>query len=195
VSIQREIWKSEEVDLEHLLRLRLAVARFGEMDNARWWNTNGLLGRLGGLALKRGLPKSHDFAQARVVFAIAATRCQQIFDPPGCMTLWHLPATLEDSFQTSWETWIEQYEQWGSFFQKLQGIQGTDLLGAMLDLEIITNEEAEEARKLRRAADNRAVPLPGVHRPSRQTVTMLAAGFFRGEPSQPAVPYARSEEV
>ncbi len=27
------------IDLDRLLKLRLLVARFGEMDLARWWNT------------------------------------------------------------------------------------------------------------------------------------------------------------
>jgi hypothetical protein len=30
-----------EIDYDRLLQLRLAVARFGEMDIARWWNTTG----------------------------------------------------------------------------------------------------------------------------------------------------------
>lgn len=29
------------MDLERLLKLRLVVARFGEMDLAKWWNTKG----------------------------------------------------------------------------------------------------------------------------------------------------------
>ena len=29
--------------LAHLFKLRLAIARLGEMDNAAWWNTKGLL--------------------------------------------------------------------------------------------------------------------------------------------------------
>ncbi len=33
------------IDFDHLLRLRLVVARFGEMDGAMWWNTKGVLGR------------------------------------------------------------------------------------------------------------------------------------------------------
>ena len=52
------------LDLERLLKLRLVVARFGEMDLAKWWNTKGQLGRLGA-ALRRGLPRTHHFAQAR----------------------------------------------------------------------------------------------------------------------------------
>ena len=75
------------LDFEHLMKLRLVVARYGEMDLAGWWNTKGMLGRLGGMALKRGFPHTHYFAQARVVFAVARQRCKELFDPPQCITL------------------------------------------------------------------------------------------------------------
>ena len=65
-----------EVDLDRLLKLRLVVARHGEMDRSRWWNTQGMLGRHGALVLERGFPRTHFFAQARVVFAVARARCQ-----------------------------------------------------------------------------------------------------------------------
>ena len=42
------------IDLDRLLKLRLVVARDGEMDMAGWWNTNGMLGRYGAIALGRG---------------------------------------------------------------------------------------------------------------------------------------------
>ncbi len=58
---------TQTIDLERLLKLRLAIARFGEMDLARWWNTKGQLGRLGATALRRGFPRTHHFAQARSV--------------------------------------------------------------------------------------------------------------------------------
>ena len=32
------------INFERLLKLRLVVARHGEMDAARWWNTQGMLG-------------------------------------------------------------------------------------------------------------------------------------------------------
>jgi hypothetical protein len=35
------------VEVERLMKLRLVVARVGEMDLARWWNTQGQLGALG----------------------------------------------------------------------------------------------------------------------------------------------------
>ncbi len=53
------------IDLDRLLKLRLVVARFGEMDLAKWWNTKGQLGRLGAAALRRGFPRTHHFAQHR----------------------------------------------------------------------------------------------------------------------------------
>ena len=39
------------ISLDRLLKLRLVVARHGEMDRAGWWNTNGMLGRHGAIAL------------------------------------------------------------------------------------------------------------------------------------------------
>jgi hypothetical protein len=69
------------IDLEHLLKLRLLVARFGEMDQSRWWNTRGVLGPFGEMALKRGFPKTRSFARARLVFGVAAHRCRDVFDP------------------------------------------------------------------------------------------------------------------
>jgi len=179
------------VDLDRLLRLRLVVARVGEMDNARWWNTRGLLGRLGAVALSRGFPKSHRFAQAQAVFHAATLRCNEVFRPPACMTLWNLPAGLEDQFKSQWEHWLDGSSEWESFFQKVEAVGGADLMGSLLKLEVISEADASEARKLKRAAENRAVPIPGVHAPSDRILALLAAGFFRAEPGQLAVPYAR----
>ena len=75
------------IDLEKLLRLRLVVARFGEFDNARWWNTKGQLGKLGAAALRRGFPRTYHFAQARSVFAVAAQRCDDVFNSPGSVDM------------------------------------------------------------------------------------------------------------
>ena len=74
---------SSTIDLARLFKLRLIVARHGEMDLAKWWNSNGMLGRRGAVVLERGFPRTHFFAQARAVFAIARTRCAEIFDPPA----------------------------------------------------------------------------------------------------------------
>ncbi|WP_353830854.1 BrxE family protein [Mesorhizobium sp.] len=50
------------IDFERLLKSRLVIARFGEMDLARWWNTRGQLGKLGAATLRRGFPRTHRFA-------------------------------------------------------------------------------------------------------------------------------------
>ena len=110
---------STDIDLARLFKLRLVVARHGEMDAARWWNTNGILGRRGSAVLKRGFPSTHYFAQARVVFAVARSRCHELFDPPGCMTLWNLPADIEDQFDERWQDWLDEGDQWEPVFEKL----------------------------------------------------------------------------
>jgi len=85
-------------NLDLLLRLRLVIARLGEMDCAGWWNTRGLLGTNGTFVFRRSFPNTHFFAQARVAFAVARSRCQEVFAPPNCATLWNLPAEIEERF-------------------------------------------------------------------------------------------------
>ncbi len=107
------------IDFDRLLKLRLVVARQGEMDRAAWWNTRGMLGHHGAIALQRGLPRTHKFAQARVVFAVARLRCQELFDPPGCVTLWKLPVEVEDEFEEHWQRWLDAPGQWDPLFDRL----------------------------------------------------------------------------
>ncbi len=109
------------VDLDRLLRLRLVVARFGEMDLARWWNTNGMLGHQGTVVLKRGFPVTHYFAQARVVFAVARSRCHELFHLPGSMTLWDLPVHVEDAYEDRWHTWLDE-TGWVGMFERLAAL-------------------------------------------------------------------------
>src|SRR5438552_12172804 len=109
--------KSPSIDFDRLLKLRLVVARFGEMDLAKWWNTKGQLGRLGSATLRRGFPRTHSFAQARSVFAVAAHRCSEVFEPPECVTLWKLPESVEEEFDTRWEFWLDNATRWVPFFQ------------------------------------------------------------------------------
>lgn len=179
------------VDLDRLLRLRLVVARVGEMDLARWWNCRGVLGTLGAQAYRRGLPTTHYFAQARVAFAVARTRCAALFDPPGAMTLWSLPPELEDRFEDQWQAWLDRVEPWHPVFERLAGLRAPNLMEAMSSLELLTPEQLEAVGALRRSAEGRAVPIPGEHEPNDELITLLAAGFARGEVGDPAIPYAR----
>ena len=191
---KRMILVIPEIDLTRLFKLRLVIARHGEMDTAGWWNTKGILGRHGALALKRGFPATHYFAQARIAFAVARVRCHDLFDPPGCMTLWSLPAGIEDQFEEQWQDWLEQGDRWATFFERLAAPRGADLLSALGDFGLIEHRHLEAVSKLRRSAEGRSVPLPGTHRPDDETLTLLAAGFARGEPGNPAIPYARLED-
>ncbi len=178
-------------DFDRLLKLRLIVARFGEMDLAKWWNTRGQLGRHGTTAVRRGFPRTHYFAQARSVFAVAAHRCREIFDPPDCVTLWQLPEAIEGDFNARWEHWLDNAIQWTPLFAKLEGLQETDLRVALHAFDAITDPETELFSRLRRSAEGRAVPLSDPFSGSDQDIALLALGFARGEIGSPAVPYAR----
>jgi hypothetical protein len=188
--------KAEPIDLERLMKLRLVVARFGEMDAARWWNTgnaerrSAMLGRAGGLLMSRGFPKTHRFAQARLVFAVAKARCAEVFDPPGSLTLWSLPAEIEEQFDARWASWLSEPQGWDEVFRRLEPTPSPDLLALMRDLGLIEPLQAEAVEKLRRSAEGRAVLLPEVVNVDDEVVTLLAAGFSRGEPGKPAIPYA-----
>ena len=182
------------MDIERLLKLRLSVARHGEMDAAGWWNTNGILGRHGSLVLKRGFPSTHYFAQARVAFAVARSRCHELFDPPRRMTLWNLPAEVEDQFEEHWQDWLDQTDQWAPFFEQLAAAGSGDLLTALSDFGLVGDSHVAAVGRLRRSAEGRSVPLPGTHQPNDEIVTLLAAGFARGERGNPAIPYARLED-
>ncbi len=179
------------IDLDRLLKLRLAVARFGEMDIAKWWNTRGQLGPMGAAALRRGFPRTHHFAQARSVFAVAAHRCSEVFDPPGCVTLWRLPEAIEEAFDARWEHWLDNAIEWRPFFQKIESLQGTDLIATLRGLELVSDLEVEGFARLRRSAEGRAVPIPGVFSGGDSDVIQLAIGFARGEAGTLAVPYVR----
>jgi hypothetical protein len=178
-------------DVDRLLKLRLVVARFGEMDLAKWWNTKGQLARFGAIALQRGFPRTHRFAQARSVFAVAAHRCAEVFDPPRCVTLWRLPEAIEEEFDARWERWLDTAIEWTPFFQEIEGIHTTDLASVLRSVGLVTDSEVDACAKLRRSAEGRAVALPGVFSASNADFALLALGFTRGEQGALAVPYVR----
>lgn len=179
------------LDLERLLKLRLAVARFGELDLARWWNTKGQLGPLGAKALRRGFPRTHRFAQARSVFAVAAQRCTEVFEPPGCVTLWRLPASVEEEFSARWEHWLDHAGEWEPTFTQLERMTATNLVQQLTDLGLVTDGDVKAYGRLRRSADGHAVQLPSTFTEGDDDVALLALGFARGEVGELAVPYAR----
>ncbi|MES9819577.1 MAG: BrxE family protein [Candidatus Thiodiazotropha sp.] len=181
------------INFDRLFKLRLIVARHGEMDGARWWNTNGILGRKGSLLMSRGLPKTHYFAQARLVFEVARARSAERFPAvPGCITLWSLPATVEEDFEAHWADWLDDGKAWADFFESLQAPAG-DLLDHLRTHDLLNLDQTEEVNRMRRSGEGRSVPLSGIRPVDNDTVTLLAAGFSRGETANPAIPYARVE--
>lgn len=183
------------IDFDQLLKLRLVVARIGEMDLAKWWNTRGQLGRLGAAAIRRGFPRTHYFAQARSVFAVAAFRCREVFDPPQSVTLWHLPEAVEEEFEAHWERWLDQADEWKPIFLQLEALKETDLKAALQSFDLINDEDSEQFSRLRRSAEGRAVPLPVPFAATNSDIASLALGFARGEPGTLAVPYARLDNA
>jgi len=184
-----------DLDLEWLLKLRTAVARVGEMDVARWWNSTGQLGPQGASVLRRGFPRTHHFAQARSVFMVAAARCAQIFDPPGSVTLWRLTDPIEERLETVWEGWLDDAKSWRPFFDKVAAIKAADLSARLVDLDLVTAEEVAATRSLKKSADGRSMQMPGLFDGSRKSVVMLALSFGNGSPGNQVVPYARRADA
>lgn len=146
-------------DLERLLKLRVVVGRIGEMDGAQWWNTRGQLGPLGASAVRRGLPRTHYFAQARAVFAVAAQRCAEVFDPPASVTLWRLPQGIEAAFDARWEHWLDTANDWAPFFVQVAALEGSDLVFALRTLQLIDDSDITAFAGLKTSAEGRAVPI------------------------------------
>lgn len=181
------------LNLDRLLVARLVVARYGEMDVFKWWNTKGVLGRMGGTVFARGLPRTHRFAQARVAFDVAALRCREIYPLPDAITLWALPAEIEDAFHDRWHHWIEEQVRWLPLFTALEAISGGDLIEHLTAAGAISDAVRDRAVIQRRAADGRAVPVAGGSDIDDQAISLLAAGFAKGEPGKLAVPYLKRD--
>lgn len=181
-----------EIDFDRLLQLRLVVARFGEMDIAKWWNTTGQLGRWGTGALRRGFPRTHYFAQARSVFAVAAHRCAERFDVPDAVTLWRLPVAVDEDFDARWEHWLDAAADWRPFFEKVEALQGSgfDLVETLRGFGLVSDQDIAAFQKLRTASEGRAVPLPNAFSGSAEDIALLALGFARGTIGALAVPWA-----
>jgi hypothetical protein len=184
-----------DLDLEWLLKVRTTVARVGEMDLARWWNSTGQLGPQGASVLRRGFPRTHHFAQARSVFMVAAARCAQIFDPPGSVTLWRLTDPIEERLETLWEGWLDDAKSWRPFFEKIAAIKAADLSACLTDLDLVTADDVAATRSLKTSTDGRSMQMPGLFDGSRKSVVMLALSFAKGSPGSLVVPYARRADA
>src|SRR5664279_5218288 len=146
-----------DLDLEWLLKVRTVVARIGEMDVARWWNSTGQLGPQGASVLRRGFPRTHYFAQTRSVCMVAAARCAQIFDLPGSVTLWRLTDTIEERLDVLWESWLDDAGSWRPFFERVAGLKSTDVQLSLQEFGLVTDEDVSAKRSVKKSADGRSI--------------------------------------
>jgi hypothetical protein len=126
------------------------------------------------------------------VFAVAAHRCCEVFDPPHSATLWRLPEAIEEEFEARWESWVDSAGEWAPFFERLQALPAGDLTSVLRTFDVVTDNDLQAYGRLRRSAEGRAVPLSGIFAGTDEDVTLLALGFGRAEPGALAVPYART---
>ena len=176
--------------LERLLQLRVVVARVGEMDRAKWWNTTGQLGPLGAAAVGRGLPRTHYFAQARSVFAVAAHRCDEVFNAPNSVTLWRLSHEIEEQFDARWEHWLDNAREWDPFFERVGGIETTDVGVALREFGLVDDGQIKATARLEPGEGARSIGMEEPFSASDEDVARLAAGFGLGRSGTLVVPYA-----
>ena len=178
------------IDLTRLFRLRAAVARFGEMDGAGWWNTQGVLGARGAAVYKRGLRETHFLARVRVVTAVAAERSASVYPAAGVATLWSLPPALERSLSFREREWATNgsREEWAAFESSLAP-PPADLTTWLSDLGLVENGIADDAASLvvEPGGKGVAVPAPVTDR----AIQLLALGHSRGGPKNLVVPFIR----
>lgn len=183
-----------EILPKNVAKLRMAVARMGEMDRFKWWNTKGMLGSLGEMAISRGFPKTHVFARSRAVFAVALCRSEEVFNPPESYTLWRLPVEIEDQLEDAWATWLESPDEWKEFLAEVDREADNDLLLVLAKLGLVSEGCAERAGRLRRADDLRSVPIKLNGETAQEAIELLAAAHSCSEAGKLAVPFIREED-
>jgi hypothetical protein len=185
----------KKIDLDWLLRVRVVVARCGEMDAQRWWNTEGQLGPYGAKVLKRGFPRTHHFAQARSVFAVAAHRCAEVFAPPDAATFWRLSDDVEEAFDTRWEGWLDAAPDWTGFFESIAALKDFDVAGALKSFSLVDDADVEVGAKLQLADGGKGVLVAGSFDLGRKAVALLALGFGKGAKGDLLVPYSPTRKA
>jgi hypothetical protein len=181
-----------DIDLKHVFRLRAAVGRFGEMDGAGWWNTQGVLGARGAAVYKRGQPRTHLLARVRVISAVAAERSRTTYPVGGVATLWRLPPSVERSLSFQERSWATNgaLEEWNSFESALASPPAGDLVGWFLGLGLVDEHVTEKVASLTPDPGGKGLPVPGPL--TDEAIQLLALGHARGGPKNLVVPFIRN---
>jgi len=183
-----------DIDVKKIAALRMAIARFGEMDRVKLWNTKGLLSNVGELALSRGFPKSHVFARSRAAFAVASSRSEEVFNPPDSYTLWRLPVEIEDQLEDAWAEWLESPDEWKELLEKIDKEMGDELVPVLTNLGLISEKSMKRDKGLRRADDLRSVPIKLNGETAMEAIELLAVAHGCSDPGKLAVPFIRQQE-
>jgi len=177
----------KDLDLDRLLKLRFVVGRAGEADLNGWWSTQGVLGPIGETLFRRGFSRTHPWARARVVFEVARQRCLERYPNPKAVTLWSLPAVIEDAFDHRWASWIESVDQWAPFFQKLQSLPSAPLLDSLGDFGLWSPSHTKAlGNLLHQGGPEAQLPRQPLN---DQSLTLLAGGFSFSAQGSPIVPW------
>src|SRR5688500_13854218 len=81
---------TSSLDSDRLLKLWLVVARHGEMDMARWWNTHGMLGLIG--IVQKQLQGTTYHLHYNGVFLHMVAADDEVMVPAELPTLFPLPS-------------------------------------------------------------------------------------------------------
>lgn len=176
------------IDLEHLYKIRAAVGRFGEMDGAGWWNTQGVLGARGAAAYRRGLPQTHFLARVRVVSTVAAERSGTVYPASGVATLWTLPPSLERSLSFQERSWATNgaHQAWATFESELAS-PSEDLVDWLIALHLVEQPTADRLETLRMDPGGKGILVPGPI--SNEAIQLLAIAHARGGKKDLVVPF------
>jgi len=186
------VYKKTEVDVDivRLFKFRVIVARYGEADRNRWWSTNGQLGPLGTAALRKVFLNTYRFAAAYSVFESAQARCEEQYDPPNSVNLWRLTEIIEQAVEEESEYWCDTSDEWEPFFNRVETIDGPDLIAIFKSFDLIREGDMEAFAKLQLTAEGRAIEIPGRFNSQDSDVAMLAMGFAFGGPLHLVAPHS-----
>ena len=129
------------------------------------------------------------------VFAVAAHRCADVFDPPGAATFWRLSDEVEEAFDARWEGWLDAAPTWSPFFESVAALKGFDVAAALKGLSLVDDADVEAAARLKVADGEKGVLVPGPFDLGRKAVALLALGFGRGSKGDLRVPYSPSRKA
>lgn len=174
--------------LDHILKLRMAVGRHGEMDRAEWWNTRGIMGAKGGVVLERGFPRTHPLVQARIAFSVAKDRCKSVFAASDTATLWSLPAELEDQFRSNWSQWLSHNDRWDKFLEQVNDATEEGLTRGLKSLGLIEKVHADQAMEADRQGASAQIS-SDVAEVNEDVASALAASFALGDENDLVVPF------